>query len=182
MQLEISKCYFSHNFHWSPPKLYENIGYTGKYKCLLEYCNEKFHLVNIFYLKLSQHSCVLDLQTKQSVKAPGPLVLFPQLICLIRNNLTFFCVGERWIFGMMSVLISVQLMKKRNCCRDSCRPARPATCRKFTWKCAAWSSSEPVFSSYEKSGHPRGLSGITTRSVQFLYTTPRPVKSSLRHC
>ncbi len=25
MQLEISKCYFSHNLHWSPSKLYDNI-------------------------------------------------------------------------------------------------------------------------------------------------------------
>ncbi len=41
MQLKISKCYFSHNFHWSPSILYENIGYHGKSKCLLEYCNEK---------------------------------------------------------------------------------------------------------------------------------------------
>ncbi len=42
MQLEISKCYFSHNFHWSPSKLFDNIGYNDKSKCLLEYCNEKF--------------------------------------------------------------------------------------------------------------------------------------------
>ncbi len=42
MPLEISKCYFSKNFHWSPPKLYENICYHAKSKCLLEYCNEKF--------------------------------------------------------------------------------------------------------------------------------------------
>ncbi len=41
MQLEISKCYFSHNFHCSPSKLYDNIGYHDKSKCLLEYCNEK---------------------------------------------------------------------------------------------------------------------------------------------
>ncbi len=34
MHLEISDCYFSHNFHWSPSKVYENIGYHGKYKCL----------------------------------------------------------------------------------------------------------------------------------------------------
>ena len=27
MQLEMSKCYFSHNFHWSPSKLCDNIGY-----------------------------------------------------------------------------------------------------------------------------------------------------------
>ncbi len=114
MQLEISKCYFSHNFHWSPPKLYENIGYTGNYKSLLEYCNEKFHLVNIFYLKLSQHSCVLDLQTKQSVKAPGPLVLFPQLICLIRNNLTFFlCRRALNIWHDVSPNISAAYEKKK---------------------------------------------------------------------
>ncbi len=41
MKLEISKRYFSHNFHCSPSKLYENIGYHGKSKCLLENCNEK---------------------------------------------------------------------------------------------------------------------------------------------
>ncbi len=41
MQLEISKCYFSHNFHYSPSKLFENIVYHGKSKCLLEYCNDK---------------------------------------------------------------------------------------------------------------------------------------------
>ncbi len=44
MQLEFSKCYFSHNIiksHWNPPKLYDTIGYHGKFKCLLEYCNEK---------------------------------------------------------------------------------------------------------------------------------------------
>ena len=43
-QLEISKCYFSHNFHWNPCKLYEDIGYHGKSKCLLEYWNEKFSI------------------------------------------------------------------------------------------------------------------------------------------
>ncbi len=31
MQLEISKCYFSHNF---PSKLYDNVGYHGKSKYL----------------------------------------------------------------------------------------------------------------------------------------------------
>ncbi len=31
---------FSHNFHWSPSKLCDNIGYHGKSECLLEYCNE----------------------------------------------------------------------------------------------------------------------------------------------
>ncbi len=36
MQLEITKCYFSHNFHWSPSKLYENIGYHGKSVRILE--------------------------------------------------------------------------------------------------------------------------------------------------
>ena len=41
MELEISKCDFSYNFHWSPSKLYENIDYHGKSKCLLEYCLEK---------------------------------------------------------------------------------------------------------------------------------------------
>ncbi len=41
MELQISKCYFSHHYHWSPSKLYENIGYPGKSKCLLEYCKEK---------------------------------------------------------------------------------------------------------------------------------------------
>ncbi len=35
--LQFSKCYFSHNFHWTPPKLYDNIVYHGKSKCLLEY-------------------------------------------------------------------------------------------------------------------------------------------------
>ncbi len=40
MQLEISKCYFSHNFHCSPSKLY-NIAYPDKSKCLLEYSSEK---------------------------------------------------------------------------------------------------------------------------------------------
>ncbi len=34
LQLEISKGYFSHNFHWSPSKLYDNIGYHDKSKCL----------------------------------------------------------------------------------------------------------------------------------------------------
>ena len=32
---------FSHNFHCSPSKLCDNIGYHGKSECLLEYCNEK---------------------------------------------------------------------------------------------------------------------------------------------
>ena len=32
MQLEISKCYFSHNFRWSPSKLYDNIGHHGTQK------------------------------------------------------------------------------------------------------------------------------------------------------
>ena len=32
---------FSHNFHWSPSKLCDNIGYNGKSEGLLEYCNEK---------------------------------------------------------------------------------------------------------------------------------------------
>ena len=41
MQLEFSKYYFSHNFHCSPSKLYANIAYHGKSKCLLEYYNEK---------------------------------------------------------------------------------------------------------------------------------------------
>ncbi len=40
MELEISKCYFCHNFHCSPSKLY-NIACLDKSKCLLEYCNEK---------------------------------------------------------------------------------------------------------------------------------------------
>ncbi len=35
VQLEISKSYFSHNFHWSPSKLYENVGYHGKSKFLI---------------------------------------------------------------------------------------------------------------------------------------------------
>ncbi len=54
MQLEFSTCYFSHNFYWSPYKLYNNIAYHGKSKCLLEYCNEKLASSiwdNIFYLK-----------------------------------------------------------------------------------------------------------------------------------
>ena len=42
MQLEILKCYFSHNFRCSSSKLYENIAYHGKSKYLLEYCNQKF--------------------------------------------------------------------------------------------------------------------------------------------
>ena len=41
MQLEVSKCSFSHNFRWSQSKLYKNIGYHGKSKYLLEHCNEK---------------------------------------------------------------------------------------------------------------------------------------------
>ncbi len=41
MQREFSKYYFSHNFHWRPSKLYDNIGSHGKSKYLLEYCNEK---------------------------------------------------------------------------------------------------------------------------------------------
>ncbi len=27
--------------HWRPSKLHESMGYHGKSKCLLEYCNEK---------------------------------------------------------------------------------------------------------------------------------------------
>ncbi len=42
LQLEISKCYFhdfSHKkFSLEPSRLYDNIGYHGKSKCLLEYC------------------------------------------------------------------------------------------------------------------------------------------------
>ncbi len=42
MQLGILKCYFSHDFNWSPFTLYDNIGYHGKSKCLLEYfCSDK---------------------------------------------------------------------------------------------------------------------------------------------
>ncbi len=41
IHVEISKYYFSHNFHWIPSKFYENIGYHGKSKCLLEYRNQK---------------------------------------------------------------------------------------------------------------------------------------------
>ncbi len=55
MHLEISLRYFSYNFHWSPSKLYENIGYHGKSKCLLEYCNENLTSSTydkIFYVKL----------------------------------------------------------------------------------------------------------------------------------
>ena len=55
MQLEISKCYFSHNFHWRPSKRYEDIGYYSKSKCLLEYCNERLASGtrdNIFYLEV----------------------------------------------------------------------------------------------------------------------------------
>ncbi len=55
MQLEFSKCYFSHNFRWSPSKLYDNIGYHGKSKCLFEYFNEKLASRTwdcIFYFKL----------------------------------------------------------------------------------------------------------------------------------
>ncbi len=47
MQLEFAKCCFSHNFHWSPSKLKNNIGYHGKSKCLLEYCNPKLAFQNI---------------------------------------------------------------------------------------------------------------------------------------
>ena len=68
------KVLFLPQFHWTPSKLYENIGYHGKSKCLLEYCNQKLSSStqdNIFCLK---HSYVLGLQFKQSVKAPGPLV------------------------------------------------------------------------------------------------------------
>ncbi len=73
---------FSHNFHWSPSKLSDNIGYHGKSKCLLEYWNEKlvsstWDNIILFYLKFLKHSCVLGLQFKQSVKAPGPLVSNP---------------------------------------------------------------------------------------------------------
>ncbi len=76
MQLEISKCYFSYNFQWSASKLYENIGYQDKSKCLLEYCNEKLASsteVNILYLKLSKHYCVRGLRVKQIPKAVGVL-------------------------------------------------------------------------------------------------------------
>ncbi len=45
MQLEISKYYFSHNFYWSPFKLYGNTSYHGISKCLLEYCMRSWHLV-----------------------------------------------------------------------------------------------------------------------------------------
>ena len=34
---KFSRCYFSHNFHWTPSKLYDNIGQHGKSECLLEY-------------------------------------------------------------------------------------------------------------------------------------------------
>ena len=80
MQLEFSKCYFWHNFHWSPAKLYDDIAYHGKSNCLLEYCNKKLASStwdNTFYLKLFKtfwDLCILGLQFKQDVKAPGPLV------------------------------------------------------------------------------------------------------------
>ncbi len=51
----IFKVLYLHNFHWCPSKLYDNIEYHGKSKCLLENCNEKLsssHLDNIFHLKL----------------------------------------------------------------------------------------------------------------------------------
>ena len=76
-QILKSQRYISHNFHCSPSKLYDNIGYHGKPKCLLEYCNEKLASStydNIFYLNKSKHSSVLGLHFKQRVKAPGPLV------------------------------------------------------------------------------------------------------------
>ncbi len=73
MQLEISKYYFSHNFYWSLAKLYENTGYYGKSKYLLETAMRSWHLVPkiTFYLK---YSCVLGLQFKQIIKALGLLV------------------------------------------------------------------------------------------------------------
>ncbi len=46
---------FSHKFHCSSSKLCDNIGYNGKSKCLLEYCNDKLASStwdNIFYLQL----------------------------------------------------------------------------------------------------------------------------------
>ncbi len=101
MRLELSKCYFSYNFHWSPAKLCENIGYHGESKCLLEYCNGKLASSPIYYLK---HSCVLGLQFKHRVKAPGPIVQFhlklfkflPDLflpLCYL-NNLEEVQVGD----------------------------------------------------------------------------------------
>ncbi len=41
MQLEMSKSYFSHKFHWRPSKLFDNIGYHDKSKCRLEYRTKK---------------------------------------------------------------------------------------------------------------------------------------------
>ena len=78
MQLEFSKCYFSHNFHWSPSKLYDNIAYHSKSKCLLEYCNQKWASSttydNYLFQTFQKHSCVLGLQFKQIVKFHGPLI------------------------------------------------------------------------------------------------------------
>ncbi len=90
MHLAISKCYFSHNFHWSPSKLYENIGYIGcrrKSECLLEYCNEK--LASIFYLKLFK----TFLCTGSSVQAErqGPCVscfLDYEHVCYRRTDMS----------------------------------------------------------------------------------------------
>ena len=41
MQLKFQSAISPTNFHWSPSKLNDNIGYHDKSKCLLEYCNEK---------------------------------------------------------------------------------------------------------------------------------------------
>ena len=68
IQLEIPKCYFSHNFHWRPSKLSDNIGYHGKSKCLLEYCNMKLASGtqdSIFYSKIFK----IFLCTRSSVQA-----------------------------------------------------------------------------------------------------------------
>ncbi len=78
MQLEISKCSFSHNFHCRHIQRYDNTGYHDQSKCLLEYINDKLACLvpKITYCiqTLSKHSCVLGLQFKQSVKAPGSIV------------------------------------------------------------------------------------------------------------
>ncbi len=41
MQLKFLSAVSPHNFHWNPSKLYDNIGYHGKSKGLLEYWNQK---------------------------------------------------------------------------------------------------------------------------------------------
>ncbi len=93
MQLKISKCYFSHNFHWIPSKPYENIGYHRNSKYLLESCNEKLTSStqdNILYLVLFK----ILFCTASSVQAEsqGPWALFRSF----RYN-TFLCSAIHWV-------------------------------------------------------------------------------------